>query len=158
MCKAGLPRTRFNPAQDRALHSPRLLSTAFLRPAVQTVGNRVPNSVVFTALPAFHFLRDQFSKTWIGVIHAPRVVSVPLSTFPVGTVTATKMGLIIFAFHRSRSFAPRNPQGEARRDFQGPPRWCRVGQTDKGANAPCLARGLSWRKRSHREPHRWKSR
>jgi hypothetical protein len=94
-----------------------MLSTGFLKPAVQTVGNLVPNSAVFPTLPAFHFRRDRFSKTWTGVIQASRLVSAMLSTFPVTTVTATNKGWINLAFRRSSSFAPGNPQEEARERF-----------------------------------------
>jgi hypothetical protein len=70
MCKAGLAQTGFNLAWKRALHLPAMLSTAFLNRPVQTVGNVVPNAAGFTPLPAFHFHRDGFSKTWTIVIHA----------------------------------------------------------------------------------------
>jgi hypothetical protein len=117
MCKARLAQTGFSIAWKRALHAPPMLSTGFLNPSVQTVGNTVLNSAVFTTLPAFHFRRDRFSKTCTGVIHAAYWVSVPLSTFPVTTVTATKKGWIKFGFYRSSSFAPGNPQEEARERF-----------------------------------------
>jgi hypothetical protein len=70
MCKAGLAQTGFNIGRKRALHLPPMLSTAFLNRPVQTVGNVVRNAARFTALPAFHFRRDGFSKTWTIVIHA----------------------------------------------------------------------------------------
>jgi hypothetical protein len=113
MCKAGLAQTGFGIAWERALHAPPILSTAFLRPSVQTVGNAVLNSAGLTALPAFHFRRDGFSKTWTAIIHARYWVSVPLSTFPVTTITTTNKGWIYFCFYRSSGFAPWNPQEEA---------------------------------------------
>jgi hypothetical protein len=117
MCKASLAQTGFSIAWERALHSPPMLSTGFLERSVQTVGNTVPNSAGFTTLPAFHFRRDGFSKTWTGVIHAGYWVSAPLSTFPATTVTTTNKGWINFDFYRSSSFAPWNPQEEASERF-----------------------------------------
>jgi hypothetical protein len=117
MCKARVAQAGFNAAWERALHSPPMLSTGFLEPSVQTVGNSVLTLAVFPTLPAFPFCRDRFSKTGTSVIHASRLVSVPLSTFPVTTATATNKGWIKFCFYRSSSFAPGNPQGEARERF-----------------------------------------
>jgi hypothetical protein len=117
MCKASLAQTGFSVAWERALHSPPMLSTGLLKPAVQTVGNPVLNSAGFTTLPAFHFRRDQFSKTCTGLIDVAYWVSGLLSTFPVTTVTTAKEGWIKFGFYRSSSFAPRNPQEEARERF-----------------------------------------
>jgi hypothetical protein len=119
MCKASLAQTGFSVAWERALHSPPMLSTGLLKPAVRTVGNAVLNSAGFTTLPAFHFRRDQFSKTCTGIIRATQWVSSQLSTFPATTVTTTKRGWINFGFYRSSSFAPRNPQEEARERFSG---------------------------------------
>jgi hypothetical protein len=70
MCKESLAQTGFSIAWERALHAPPMLSTGFLKGSVQTVGNTVRNSAVVTGLPAFHFRRDGFSKTWTTVIHA----------------------------------------------------------------------------------------
>jgi hypothetical protein len=70
MCKASLAQSVSSIAWERALHSPPILSTGFLERSVQTVGNTVLNPAGFTALPAFHFRRDGFSKTWTAVIHA----------------------------------------------------------------------------------------
>jgi hypothetical protein len=162
MCKAGPAQTGFSVAWERALHAPPMLSTGLLPRSVQTVGNTVRNSAVFTTLPAFHFRRDRFSKTCTGVIRAAYWVSVPLSTFPATTVTTTKRGCINFGFYRSSSgvavLHPGIHRKKRGRDFHAPSQWCRVSQTDKGANTPCLARGLSRRERSHREPQPWKSR
>jgi hypothetical protein len=102
MWKAGFFATRVRLALDRALHSPPPLSTSFLRPTVETVGKVGPNSAIFTGLPAFHFPRVRFSKTSTCAIHAIRLVSSLLSTFPVTTVTATNKEYIFKAFHSSR--------------------------------------------------------
>lgn len=162
MCKASLAQAGFSVGRKHALHSPPMLSTGFLKPAVQTVGNAVLNSAVFTTLPAFHFRRDRFSKTCTGVIDASWWVSVPLSTFPATTVTTTKKGWINLGSYRSSSggavLHPGIHRKKRGRDFHTPSQWCRVSQTDKGAITPCLARGLSRRERSHREPQPWKSR
>jgi hypothetical protein len=162
MCKASLAQTGFSIGEERALHSPPMLSTGFLKRSVQTVGNAVLNSAGFTTLPAFHFCRDRFSKTCTGFIDAAYWVSVPLSTFPATTVTTTKRGCINFGFYRSSSVVRVLHPGIHRKkrwgDFHTPSQWCRVSQTDKGAITPCLARGLSRRERSHREPQPWKSR
>jgi hypothetical protein len=162
MCKAGFAQAGFSVGRERALHSPPMLSTGFLKPSVQTVGNAVLNSAVFTTLPDFHFRRDPFSKTCTGLIDAAWWVYVPLSTFPATTVTTTKRGCINFCFYRSSSGVGVLHPGIHRKkrggDFHTPSQWCRVSQTDKGAITPCLARGLSRRERSHREPQPWKSR
>jgi hypothetical protein len=168
LCKAGLRRTRIGIACGRSLHLKRLLSTALFRAAVQTVGKQGPNSRVWATLPAFHFERAQFSKTWTAVIRATRLVSVPLSTFPSPTVTTTKREWTIWFFIAVKLFfsrpssqplyyAPGIHRMKHSGDSQAPLQWCRVSQTDKGANTPCLARGLSRRDRSYREPQRWKS-
>jgi hypothetical protein len=96
MCKARVPRERIIPAVNRALHSEPRLSTASADPAVQTVGNLVPNSAQITGLPTFPFLGTLFSKTGMTTIPARRLVSTPLSTFPVPTVTTTKKEMDIF--------------------------------------------------------------
>jgi hypothetical protein len=70
MCKAGPAQSGFSIAWERALHSPPMLSTGFLKTSVQTVGNTGLNSAQFTTLPAFHFRRDRFSKTCTGFIRA----------------------------------------------------------------------------------------
>jgi hypothetical protein len=70
MCKASLAQSGSSIAWKRALHAPPILSTGFLERSVQTVGNAVLNSVGFTALPAFHFPQDGFSKTWTALICA----------------------------------------------------------------------------------------
>jgi hypothetical protein len=162
MCKVSLAQAGVNLGWERALHSPPILSTGFLKTSVQTVGNAVLNSAVFPTLPAFHFRRDRFSKTCTGVIHGAWWVSVPLSTFPATTVTTAKRGCINFCFYRSSSGGAVLHPGIHRKkrggDFHTPSQWCRVSQTDKGAITPCLARGLSRRERSHREPQPWKSR
>jgi hypothetical protein len=162
MCKACLAQTSFSIDLERALHSAPMLSTAFLKPSVQAVGNAVRNSAGFTTLPAFHFRRDRFSKTCTAFIDAAWWVSVPLSTFPATTVTTTKRGCIKFCFYRSSSGVAVLHPGIHRKkrggDFHTPPQWCRVSQTDKGAITPCLVRGWSRRERSHREPQPWKSR
>jgi hypothetical protein len=74
------------------------LSTASFNAAVQTVGKREPNPGLFPGLSAFHFSAVQFSKTWTVFIHAIRLVSGPLSTFPVQTVTTTKYDELIIEF------------------------------------------------------------
>jgi hypothetical protein len=168
LCKARLLRSRMKTARKRALHPPPPLSTAFFRAPVQTVGKTEPNSGLCATLPAFHFAPARFSKTWTAVIRAACLVSACLSTFPRRTTTTTKKVWTNCVFHRSKSLlfpllARRciTPPGIHRmkrsRDSQAPPQWCRVSQTDKGANTPCLARGLSRRDRSYREPQRWKS-
>jgi hypothetical protein len=168
MCKASLQQTCVSTACGRSLHLTRLLSTALFDSAVQTVGKQGPNSGLCAPLPAFHFSPARFSKTWAAIIRAIRLVSVPLSTFPSRTVTTTKREWLIFVFHRSKTFlfrvssqplyyAPGIHRMKHSCDSQAPPQWCRVSQTDKGANTPCLARGLSRRDRSYREPQRWKS-
>jgi hypothetical protein len=102
MWKARFFATRVRLALDRALHAPSALSTALQTPAVETVGKAGPNLSIFTGLPAFHFARDRFSKTRTYAIHAIRLVSNLLSTFPVTTVTATNKEYIFKAFHSSR--------------------------------------------------------
>jgi hypothetical protein len=89
MCKAGVLRKRILTAVDHALHFGLRLSTAFLEPFVQTVGNAGPNSSLFTAVAPFPFLGTQFSKTGMTTIPAPRLVTGLLSTFPARTVTTT---------------------------------------------------------------------
>jgi hypothetical protein len=106
MCKAGFFATRIRPALDRALHSRQPLSTASCGLAVDTVGKAGPNSNIFTSLPAFHFAIVQFSKTGRAAIHASRLVSSLLSTFPVPTVTTTNKEYIFKAFHSSRDPCP----------------------------------------------------
>jgi hypothetical protein len=69
---------------------------------VETVGKAGPNSNIFSSLPAFHFARARFSKTWMGFIQASRLVSSLLSTFPASTVTTTNKEYIFKAFHSSR--------------------------------------------------------
>src|SRR5271163_4609467 len=102
MWKARCFATRVRLVFDRALHSPPSLSTTFLGPTVETVGKVGPNSTIFASLPAFHFARARFSKTRTCAIHAIRLVSSLLSTFPVTTVTATNKEYIFKAFHSSR--------------------------------------------------------
>jgi hypothetical protein len=105
MCKPGFFATRIRPAFDRALHSRQPLSTASSGHAVHTVGKAAPNSNIFTGLPAFHFARVQFSKTGRVFIHAIRLVSNLLSTFPVSTVTTTNKEYIFKVFHSSRDLS-----------------------------------------------------
>ncbi len=102
MCKAGFFATRIRLEFDRTLHLEPPLSTAFVSLAVESVGKAEPNSTVFTSLPAFHFAGVQFSKTWKGAIHAIRLVSGVLSTFPAPTVTTTNKEYIFRAFHSTQ--------------------------------------------------------
>ena len=105
MCKPGFFATRIRTAFDCALHSRQPLSTASSSHAVHTVGKAGPNSGIFTGLPAFHFASVQFSKTGRVFIHAIRLVSNLLSTFPVSTVTTTTKEYIFKVFHSSRDLS-----------------------------------------------------
>jgi hypothetical protein len=102
LCKPRFFATRIGAAFDRALHSRQPLSTASSAHAVHTVGKAGRNSNIFTGLPAFHFASVQFSKTGRVFIHAIRLVSGLLSTFPASTVTTTNKEYIFKAFYSSR--------------------------------------------------------
>jgi hypothetical protein len=105
LCKARLQQTRISIACERTLHLTELLSTALIRAAVQTVGNQGPNSGLSAVLPDFHFAPTRFSKTWTAVIRAPRMVFVPLSTFPSRSITTTKEEWIILVFIAVKRFS-----------------------------------------------------
>jgi hypothetical protein len=102
LCKPRFFATRIGAAFGRALHSRQPLSTASSAHAVHTVGKAGRNSNIFTGLPAFHFASVQFSKTGRVFIHAIRLVSGLLSTFPASTVTTTNKEYIFKAFYSSR--------------------------------------------------------
>jgi hypothetical protein len=104
LCKARVLRRRIIAAYNRALHSGLLLSTASVRPAVQTVGNTGRNIDQITALPPFPFLGTWFSKTGGAAITATRLVTTILSTFPARSATATNKEEMFWVFRRSRGF------------------------------------------------------
>jgi hypothetical protein len=62
------------------------------------VGKRERNSEIFASLPAFHFARDEFSKTGAVWIVASGAVMDLVSTFPTATVTATGNESHYFSF------------------------------------------------------------